>query len=108
MSRQFATNITTIYDIFCPVPFLPSPFGFRRLIGIGKKCEQRITKSLTELFWEVSSVTSVEEFPNRNCLGIHSIFFLCTIGDQMITYHVLGFGELLSAIITGNFTAYNF
>ena len=28
MSRQFATNVTTIYDIFCPVPFLPSPFGF--------------------------------------------------------------------------------
>ena len=28
MSRQFAT----IYDIFCPVPFLPSPFGFRRLL----------------------------------------------------------------------------
>ena len=27
MSRQFAT----ICDIFCPVPFLPSPFGFRRL-----------------------------------------------------------------------------
>ena len=27
MSRQLAT----IYDIFCPVPFLPSPFGFRRL-----------------------------------------------------------------------------
>ena len=26
MSRQFATT----YDIFCPVPFLPSPFGFRR------------------------------------------------------------------------------
>ena len=26
MSRQFAT----IYDIFCPVPFVPSPFGFRR------------------------------------------------------------------------------
>ena len=32
MSRQFATNVTTIYDIFCPVPFLPSPFGFRRII----------------------------------------------------------------------------
>ena len=32
MSRQFATNVTTIYDIFCPVPFLPPPFGFRRLI----------------------------------------------------------------------------
>ena len=27
MSRQ----LSTIYDIFCPVPFLPSPFGFRRL-----------------------------------------------------------------------------
>ena len=27
MSRQFATNVTTIYDVFCPVPFLPSPFG---------------------------------------------------------------------------------
>ena len=26
--RQF----TTIYDIFCPVPFLPSPFGFRRFV----------------------------------------------------------------------------
>ena len=36
MSRQFATNVTTIYDIFCPVPFLPSPFGFRRASGKGK------------------------------------------------------------------------
>ena len=26
MSRQFATTC----DIFCPIPFLPSPFGFRR------------------------------------------------------------------------------
>ena len=26
--RQLATNVTTIYDIFCPVPFLPPPFGF--------------------------------------------------------------------------------
>ena len=26
--RQF----TTIYDIFCPVPFLPSPCGFRRIM----------------------------------------------------------------------------
>ena len=32
MSRQFATNVTTIYDIFCPVPFLPSPFGFPRIM----------------------------------------------------------------------------
>ena len=30
-SRQFSTNVTTIYDIFCPVPFLLSVFGFRRL-----------------------------------------------------------------------------
>ena len=33
MSRQFAT----IYDIFCPVPFLPSPFGFRRCMSIREK-----------------------------------------------------------------------
>ena len=26
MSRQFATNVTTIYDIFCPVPFPDLPF----------------------------------------------------------------------------------
>ena len=31
MSRQFATNVTTIYDILCPVPFLPSPFGFPKV-----------------------------------------------------------------------------
>ena len=36
MSRQFATNVTTIYDIFCPVPFLPSPFGFRRFSKLEK------------------------------------------------------------------------
>ena len=34
MSRQFATNVTTIYDIFCPGPFLPFPFGFRREIAV--------------------------------------------------------------------------
>ena len=45
MSRQFATNVTTIYDIFCPVPFLPSPFGFRRLLA---------TKSPTKS-WELSA-----------------------------------------------------
>ena len=37
MSRQFATHVTTIYDIFCPVPFLPSPFGFRRIKKRGVK-----------------------------------------------------------------------
>ena len=41
MSRQFATNVTTIYDIFCPVPFLPSPFGFRRFFE-----EVRVFKAL--------------------------------------------------------------
>ena len=38
MSRQFATNVTTIYDIFCPVPFLPSPFGFRRILDATMIC----------------------------------------------------------------------
>ena len=46
MSRQFATNITTIYDIFCPVPFLPSPFGFRQLkirkLGGSTKWEEKM------------------------------------------------------------------
>ena len=34
----------TIYDIFCPVPFLPSPFGFRRL-------------ELTDLIYELRAIT---------------------------------------------------
>ena len=35
------------------------------LLGLGKKCEQRITESLTELSWELYSVIWVEEWPNR-------------------------------------------
>ena len=45
--------------------------------GLGKKCEQRITESLTELFWELYSVIWVEEWPNRNCFGLSSEIFLC-------------------------------
>ena len=47
MSRQFATNVTTIYDIFCPVPFLPSPFGFRRFVlrFVGDGGQKKITKN---------------------------------------------------------------
>ena len=41
MSRQFATKVTTIYDIFCPVPFLLSPFGFRRIKDF---CESKVRK----------------------------------------------------------------
>ena len=59
MSRQFATNVTTIYDIFCPVPFLPSPFGFRRfsfasspLQGSSKKERTRSSTYLNFLLQE--------------------------------------------------------
>ena len=45
---------------------------FLELFGLRKKCEQRITESLTELFWEFYSVIWVEKFPNRNCFGIHA------------------------------------
>ena len=41
MSRQFATNVTTIYDIFCPVPFIPSSVGFRR-VKFTPKIESRL------------------------------------------------------------------
>ena len=53
MSRQFATNVTTIYDILCPVPFLPSPFGFRLFKPIcpgenrQKNCHQKSTTSFS-------------------------------------------------------------
>ena len=45
MSRQFATNVTTIYDIFCPVPFLPSPFGFRKIF---QKNSRRLELSISK------------------------------------------------------------
>ena len=35
---------------------------FLKVLGPGKRCEQRITESLTELFWEFYSVVWVEEF----------------------------------------------
>ena len=40
------TNVTTIYDIFCPVPFLPSPFGFRQT-----------THTQILFFWSNSAIT---------------------------------------------------
>ena len=33
----------------------------------------------TEIFWELCSVISVEELPNRNCFGIHSVIILCAM-----------------------------
>ena len=52
---------------------------FLELIGLGKKCEQRITESLTELLWELYSVIWVEGLPNRNCFGVNSVIFLCVL-----------------------------
>ena len=37
---------------------------FLELLGLGEKCEQRITESLTESFWELYSVIWLEELPN--------------------------------------------
>ena len=50
---------------------------FLELFGLGKKSEQRITESLTELLWELYSGIWVEELLNRNCFGIDSVTFLC-------------------------------
>ena len=54
MSRQFATNVTTIYDIFCPVPFLPSPFGFRRLKCRNLDAQQSQTSE--DQYWELRNI----------------------------------------------------
>ena len=53
MSRQCAINVTTIYDIFCPVPFLPSPFGFRRFkeVTVGLQ-----GKTLPRVFWRACKI----------------------------------------------------
>ena len=45
---------------------------FWNYLDLSKKCEQRITESLSELFWEFYLVIWVEELPNRNCFGINS------------------------------------
>ena len=50
---------------------------FMECFRLGKTCEQRITESLTELFWEFYSVVSVQECPNQNSFGIYSAFFVC-------------------------------
>ena len=34
---------------------------------------------LTEMLWELCSVVLVEELPNRNCFGIHSVILLCVM-----------------------------
>ena len=52
---------------------------FLELLGLGKKCEQRISESLTELFWEFYSLIWVQELPNRIFFGINSVIFLCAM-----------------------------
>ena len=47
------------------------------------------TESLTELFREFYSVISVEELPNRNCFGIHSVIFLC-VTEWILTQPCVG------------------
>ena len=43
---------------------LPNPWGY-----------------LTELFWELGWVISVEEIPNQNCFGNNSVIVLCGMVD---------------------------
>ena len=52
---------------------------FLQLLRLGKKCEQRIAESHTELFWEFCSVFWVEELPNQHCFGINSVILLCAM-----------------------------
>ena len=63
---------------------------FLELLGLGKKCEQRITESLTEslteLFWELYSSIWVEELSNRNCFGINSVIFSCAMVHATILF----------------------
>ena len=54
MSRQFAT----IYDIFCPVPFLPSPFGFRLAF-----------RDIAEAPWLKTALAIAHP---RTCIPLHS------------------------------------
>ena len=65
-----------IFGISCSVITEQACF-WNYLLGLSKKCEQRITESLTELFWEFYSVIWVEDLPNRNCLRINLVVFLC-------------------------------
>ena len=51
MSRQFATNVTTIYDIFCPVPFFPSPFGFRRVELSEFSLPKQFSRTPVSYYW---------------------------------------------------------
>ena len=70
----------TIFELFSVIPALWLP---NRIVSgitcLGKKCEQRISESLTELLWELYSVVWVEELPNRNSFGIDSVIFLCAM-----------------------------
>ena len=70
-------NIRIIFGNFCSM--ITQNNLFLELTGLGKKREQRITESLTELFWELCSVILVEELPHRNCFGIISVIFLCVM-----------------------------
>ena len=79
MSRQFATNVTTIYDIFCPVPLLPSPFGFRRFKrapyrglakGIGRKgFPLGFRGPATGVIWALRA-QSWKKSPRMSCRGL--------------------------------------
>ena len=51
---------------------------FLELLGLGKKCEQRITEALTELFWQFCSVIWAEEYRTEIVLEFKfGLVFVC-------------------------------
>ena len=49
---ECTTNVTTIYDSFCPVPFLPPTFGFRRIRQTWRSSGLRSTGEVLRLLAE--------------------------------------------------------
>ena len=83
MSRQFAT----IYDIFCPVPFLPSPFGFRRLSRTFTGCAEEC--SPTDPFdtgdeLEPSSITAMAPMANPSAPLLLMISFPIELSEHYL------------------------
>ena len=82
-------NFTTVSKYFGQLLLCSSQIDFfLELLGFGKKCEQRIAESLTELFCELYLAIWVEELPKvtepklfRNQFGN---LFVCTSAANLL------------------------
>ena len=75
MSRQFATNVTTIYDIFCPVPFLPSPFGFCRFskyLGNNSELYSNHFRAHGAILCRAQRLLQVARYASNQILSFHA------------------------------------